>query len=282
MVELKNGKSSRESGFPKGAVDCHMHVFGPLEREQLTLFNRNADGSLEAYVKTREAAGLARHVLVQPSSYGSDNRLLLAALRHMGEANCRGVVCLSPAHTKADLLHMTALGVRGIRMNMVQGAIKGPGEILTEAQRVSDFGWHCEFNASPDSFASIAETLSLLPTPVVLEHLARLPLSSDFERLLGLVQRLLDGGNTWVKVTAALKGFVGAGWDGADLARVVGALAASHPERLVWGSDWPYVGAPVPHDMVTDCDFLFAGSGEPTLPSRALVCNARNLYGFDE
>src|SRR3546814_17807703 len=54
---------------------------------------------------------------VQPSAYGSDNRCMLDAMKHLGES-VRGVVVIDKATSPAELASMYASGVRGVRVNL--------------------------------------------------------------------------------------------------------------------------------------------------------------------
>src|SRR6202008_313837 len=52
--------------------------------------------------------------------------------------------------------------------------------------------------------------------------------------------RLLDGGNTWVKLSAPYESSrVGPPAYG-DIAPLVKALASRHTERCLWASNWPH------------------------------------------
>jgi 2-pyrone-4,6-dicarboxylate lactonase len=59
------------------------------------------------------------------------------------------------------------------------------------------------------------------------------------------------------------------------------ALVAANPDRLLWGSDWPYVrmGDPTP-DAGRLLDLFQAWVGDAELARRILVDNPAALYGF--
>ena len=71
---------------PAGIADCHVHVIAPPE--QFPLFagrsGTPAPASLEGWRATLEPLGVTRGVVVQPSFYGTDNRVMLAALQQGG------------------------------------------------------------------------------------------------------------------------------------------------------------------------------------------------------
>ena len=70
---------------PPGVTDTHFHIFGPEEKYPLVADRRFTppDASVESYLHLHRTLGLSRAVLVQPSSYGTDNRRQLDAAREM-------------------------------------------------------------------------------------------------------------------------------------------------------------------------------------------------------
>jgi predicted TIM-barrel fold metal-dependent hydrolase len=71
---------------PRGATDCHVHVFGDLQR-----FPMSADrtytpepASVQQLLALHESLHIERTVVVTPSVYGTDNRCTVVALRRLG------------------------------------------------------------------------------------------------------------------------------------------------------------------------------------------------------
>src|SRR5258708_3308366 len=106
--------------LPNKACDAHLHILGPaLEYPYIAeRVYTPPDCLLAHYEVVRASLGVKRCVLVQPSVYGSDNRVLLAALRELGD-RARGVVVLGGSETADELKLMHLLGVRGVRVNLV-------------------------------------------------------------------------------------------------------------------------------------------------------------------
>ena len=77
--------------LPPGAVDCHAHVFGPLDRFPLADNRLYTPPELpvERYLAMLDEIGMAHGVLVQPAAHGTDNGALLHALEH-ASARLRG------------------------------------------------------------------------------------------------------------------------------------------------------------------------------------------------
>ncbi len=58
-----------------------------------------------------------------------------------------------------------------------------------------------------------------------------------------------------------------------------GALAASHPEKLLWGSDWPHTE--LWSDMPDDADLIDGmqdAIGNPELARKIFIENAETLF----
>lgn len=79
-----------------------MHLFDndyPLA-EGAEIHHPNA--SIGAYRRLQNRLGLNRNVLVQPSSYGLDNRLLVSALAELGNSS-RGVAVIDDSVSPDEL-----------------------------------------------------------------------------------------------------------------------------------------------------------------------------------
>jgi D-galactarolactone isomerase len=93
------------------------------------------DASVADYLKVRARLGITRTVVVQPSTYGTDNRCTLAAIAALGDSAC-GIAVVDQSVTDAELDRLTKAGIRGIRFHMLPGGAL-PWDILeTMAARV--------------------------------------------------------------------------------------------------------------------------------------------------
>ena len=75
-----NGTEPARVKMPPNATDCHHHIYDhsfPWAPEA-TLKPGNA--TVAAYRRLQKRIGTTRNVIIQPSSYGVDNHLLLAAI----------------------------------------------------------------------------------------------------------------------------------------------------------------------------------------------------------
>jgi predicted TIM-barrel fold metal-dependent hydrolase len=269
---------------PPGACDCHAHVFGPQDRYPYVAGRTYTppDCPLPAYRRMLDTLGLARCVLVQPSVYGADNRLMMACLDELGAA-ARGVAVMSPRATDAELEALHARGVRGLRLNLIySGGGVGLGDAEALAARIAPLGWHLQFLVDVSATPDLRRRLARLPVPCVIDHMGHLPAAKGV-RDAGF-RDLLDAlaeGRTWVKLSGAYRMTALADPPYDDVRPMAEALIAANPDRLVWGSDWPHpaLHVPMPNDG-TLLDLLAAWAPDALLRRRILVDNPARLYGF--
>ncbi len=273
--------------LPAGACDCHAHICGPaadFAYDPARIYTP-PDALLPAYRGMLETLGLARAVLVQPSVYGTDNRVLLGALAEMGAA-ARGVAVVANDIEDTELDRLHDAGVRGVRLNLVD--IKDPGGPLpladarALAERIGRLGWHVEFLVHVDDVPDLDRQFADFPVDVVFGHLGyvrpgQTPNIDGFQALL----RLLEGGGAWVKLTGPYR-ITQEALPYGDTDPFARALFAAAPERLIWGSDWPHVmvKSAMPNDGAL-CDILRHWAGDEAALERVLVGNPETLYGFN-
>lgn len=277
-----SGGEMRRTIVPPGAADCHLHIFEAGYPVQVgpTISKFVDHATIDDYLKIRLRLGLSRSVLVQPSTYGADNAVLLAALKRLGDS-ARGVAVIVPGVSETALSDLAAQGIRGIRFNLVQSGTTDIGMVEQLAKTVAPLGWHCSFYVSPDMLVQSAALFKRLPTPIVLEHTASLYSVAPDHPAVATVLGLLDKGNTWIKLTSAIRNGDDREKQAEKFVRAV-QLLSKVPDRLVWGSDWPHVGsigANIPDDAF-NFDLLQAAIDGPENLHRILVGNPARLYGF--
>ncbi len=276
-IPFTAGTAAPRIPVPRGAVDCHHHVYdgaapvAPGGRP-------HADATLADHARVLARLGVDRHVLVQPSTYGLDNALHLAALRQAGPARARMVAVVAPDTPLAELRAMGAEGVVGARANLVQGIPLSVEDVAPLGRRLAEVGWHLQLYATPAIIAGLAPVLRALPCPVVFDHFAQFPLAGwEASPAWGVVMELMQAGRGWMKLSSpyaldqARPEAVG------DLAR---ALVKAVPERLVWGTNWPHPNATTIPDDAALLDRLAEWAPEEAVRHRILVDNAAALYGF--
>lgn len=264
-----------------GACDCHMHVYDARFPHIANAIYRPRDALVPDYLAVRARLGLERTVVVTPSAYGTDNRCTLDAVEQLGPS-ARAVAVVDASIKASDLLALDKGGVRGVRFNLVQAGANTSQMLVPIAARIADLDWHVQVHALLDQLVELEPILTRLATPVVLDHLARVPPQvAAQEKGLDVLSRMLSTGRTWVKLSAPyLESREGRPAYG-DCGPLVRTLVRAAPERLVWGSDWPHPSEQA--NLPDDLDLLQSLSGwipDSTVRHRILVSNPARLYGF--
>jgi predicted TIM-barrel fold metal-dependent hydrolase len=283
---------------PRGACDCHTHIFGPDDRFPFSAKRLYTPGpaSLADIKALHQALHVDRVVIVHPSPYGTDNSVTIDALKVLGD-RARGVAVIDETTPKAELEAMHAVGMRGVRVNLESYGESDPkiaGEKLQQAaQQVAPLGWHVQTYTNLGVLSAVYDTILQLPVTLVVDHFGRPDASRGVDQP-GLPQllELLRSGKVYVKVSAAyriskLPGFP-------DAAPIAKAMIAANPDRIVWGTDWPHPGAASgrlsrapsviepfrPEDDGAALNRLASWTRSEAELHKILVDNPARLYGF--
>ncbi|VCU71464.1 4-sulfomuconolactone hydrolase [Pigmentiphaga humi] len=270
--------------LPAGAVDSHIHLFGPSSQYAFHPDSRyvSEDALPETYIAMQEVLGLTRAVVVSGGGYGPDFRHLSAVLERFPE-RFRGVALLPETASAAEIRNLDRLGVRGARFHSPKHGGSIPELSKQTASKIADQGWHVQFYPYRGDLVEYADQLMDLPNVIVLDHFASVPAEEgvdhpSFQTLL----RMLDSGRVWVKLSGPMRCFQGDP-PYACVTPMAQALVRHAPERLVWGTDWPHVnmtGRVMPNDGDL-VDLLAEWVPDPETRHRILVANPCELYGFE-
>jgi len=265
---------------PPNACDTHMHIYNRRFPKAPTAKIEAPDASVADYLKMRARLGIERTVVVQPSTYGKDNRCTLEAMAAIGPS-ARGIAVVDETVSDAELDRLTRLGIRGIRLFMLAGAPL-PWEIVeTMASRVAPFGWHVQLQLDGRDLPAHEPMLNRLKTGLVIDHVGKFlePVTPDHPGFRTLM-RLVDKG-AWVKLSAPYEtSKVGPPYYD-DIGRLAKPLIKAAPERMLWATNWPHPtpGVPVPDDAWM-LDMLLDWAPDDATRNRILVDNPARLYRF--
>jgi predicted TIM-barrel fold metal-dependent hydrolase len=281
-VKWSAGSEAPKLKAPANATDCHHHIYDARYPVDPKATLRPADALVDDYRALQKRIGTTRNVLVQPSTYGTDNRCHLDALATFG-ATARMVAVVNDSVSTEELKRLHALGVRGIRFNLAQVGATTPEMIEPLSRRINDLGWHIQINAPAATIMEIMPILERVPSPIVFDHLAHIPQPDGVNHpLYGKVRALMDKGRTWVKLSGAYADTKVGAPTYADSSAVARAYAKAAPERCVWGSDWPHPTEhtkQLPDDAVL-FDLLSDWVPDESARHRVLVENPATLYDF--
>lgn len=269
---------------PDGAADCHHHIYDPRFPYNPKAVLTPPTATVSDYRALQKKLGTSRNVMVQSSTYGTDNRLLLDVLAQMGE-NCRAVCVVNASVGDGELKRLHDAGTRGVRIQFGLGNPVSAEEVLPLAKRIAKLGWHIQCNMPPEQLVQMESLLLGLPVPVIIDHLGRAVDTKGPQ--FNTVRKLLDSGHGWVKVSGAYLYGGGVAPDYAGASQAAVAYIKAAPERCVWGSDWPHPDAtkklnPVAMpDDINLLDLFARWVPDAKLRHRILVENPEVFYGFD-
>src|SRR5215471_18904253 len=132
-------KTSVDFEVPRGACDCHVHVFGdpktfPFAPDRVYT---PPGASVDDLRALQTALGFERVVIVTPSVYGLDNSCTLDAIRQLGN-RARGVAVIDASTPGNVLDELAAGGFKGARLNLETVGQADPGAVKRLIAGVAD------------------------------------------------------------------------------------------------------------------------------------------------
>jgi predicted TIM-barrel fold metal-dependent hydrolase len=231
--------------MPAGATDTHNHVMGPQAKYPYSP-NRPytpPEANVDDLRRVRAQIGVARNVIVTPTPYSFDNRSTVDAVVELGPT-ARGVVLLPPDVLDSELGRLEAAGIRGVRLNTQNPALR---ETLTAwAPKFRAINWHVQIVGQLPVIVSLGPQIATLGHPVVIDHFGGARgedgvENRDFQAFLDLVKT----GNVYVKLSAPYDRTREPGY--ANMTPFARALIAARADRVLWGTNWPH---PLPQQGV--------------------------------
>lgn len=174
QVKWSEGTEPPKLKAPANACDCHHHIYDARYPVDPNSAIRQGDALVSDYRALQRRIGTARQVIVQPSTYGIDNRITLDAVAAFG-AEARAVIVANDTVSATELRRMHERGARGIRFNFAPAGPTTPEMIEPLSRRVGDLGWHVEINAWAADLPNLLPMLGRAASPIVLDHLGHVP-----------------------------------------------------------------------------------------------------------
>src|SRR5262252_1637098 len=225
QVKWSEGAEPPKLKAPPNACDCHHHIYDSQYPVDPKAVLRPGDALVEDYRAFQKRIGTSRNVVVQPSTYGVDNRVTLDAVAAFGP-QARAVVVVNDTIPDAELKRMHEQGARGIRFNFAPAGATTPEMIEPLSKRVNELGWHIQINAPATKIIEII--LEKVPSPIVFDHLAHIPEPEGVNHpLFPQVQALIDRG----KLGSNCPALMPTPPTYADSTAVAQAYAKAAPER---------------------------------------------------
>ena len=267
--------------MPKGACDCHAHIFGDPAHYPYKAVRRYTPSAatVDDYRRMLKALGLDRAVIVQTGIFHG-NDVTYDVLNESG-GQWRGIALLDGSVTTQEIARLDDAGFRGVRLNPRNVKADDLKDMETIAQKIAPFGWHLQFHLDARNLTTLAPRLRMLPVDIVVDHLGHMPLDAGidhpgFQELLALLRE----GRAWVKLSSPNR-FGDPRPPYPLVTPYAHALIAAAPDRCVWASDWPHsrFAGFMPNDGDL-LDLLAVWAPDVALRKRILVDNPARLYGF--
>jgi len=266
---------------PRGACDTHMHFYDTKIPGAPGTF-LPGDFTVKDYRELQKRLGLERVIVVQPNAYADDNTVTLNAMKELGKS-AKGVAVVKPDVKEAELERLTKAGMCAVRIMTLHGGLLGFDKMDAVMARVHPFGWHANIQLDGRELPKYEAQIKRLPGKFVIDHTGKFlePVSTDHEAFKCL-QRLVDTGRCWVKLSAPYETSKTGAPNYEDVGRLAKALVKQAPERMLWASNWPHPSArkPAPPRDEDLLELLADWAPDAAVQKKILADNPAELYRF--
>ncbi len=234
-------------------VDAHAHIFlDDMPVSRAAWHKPEYAFTAEQYLQVLDAHGIHFGVIAGISIYGLYNDYMLEELRR--HRRLRGTVNVLPTTERYILERMKQDGVVGARLQLTRR--KELPDLGDEAhqlllRRLADLDMHVQVVVEGHLWPAVLPHLEASGVKIVIDHFGH-PTPNEGVKCAGFQRILLSArkGRTWVKLSGAYRlTWAKPGEPDRDArTRALASEAAralldnAGPERLLWGSDCPFVG----------------------------------------
>lgn len=234
-------------------VDTHAHIFTTDMQPIPTAWRvPNYSFTGEQYLATLDTHGIQYGVIAGISIYGTNNDYMIEQLRK--HKRLRGTATVSADIDRETLQRMRDDGVVGIRLQLARRKELPDffgSEYQTLFRHLADLDMHVQAVVEGARWPEILPALEKVGVKIVIDHFTH-PTPSDGVNCAGLqaVLKSVEKGRTWIKLSAGYR----LTWAPLDqnerdphsriFAKDIAQALLKHAgaERLVWGSDCPFIG----------------------------------------
>jgi len=277
---------SKMSIFQEPKIDCHNHIFDPasfpyqVDAPYKPSFHEIT--SADYFSAVMDAYGITNALIVGPNSgYGEDdNRALVDAVAR-DRQRFKGMAVVSSRVTDKELQALKEQGMVGVTFNIAfykEGHFAHAESLM---KRLYALGMFAQFQFEGDQLLKYAELLKQTPATVVIDHCGRPDVakglnSEAFKLLLELGRRT----NHYIKLSGMAK-FSQEPFPFEDTRPFVYALLQAFGEnRVIWGTDWPFLKASQRIDLGALLMLYAQWFPDPTVRAKLFRENAERLFGF--
>jgi len=270
-----------------GIIDCHAHLIDParfpLRGEKGYKPKSEETGTREEFCRQLDEHGVAHALLVQLSGYGTDNSILLEAMRAC-PGRFKAIAMVDPDISDTELDRLSQAGVVGVRFNLVsydaQQLLAPKAKDLLA--RIKERGWFAQVYGNNVHWAFAADILRGSGVRVLVDHFGVTGPEGIRNPGFTAVCDLARDGVATIKLSAPFRiSRRRPVYD--DLDPIVEHLLTTlGPDSLIWGSDWPF---PEVSPRLSYGDTLIPLERwlkSPEERDKVLWQNPARLFGFEE
>jgi len=279
---------------PPLTCDCHLHVFGDAVTYSYAADKRNTPPALPladymaGYHDVARRCGVERMVFTQPSTYGRDNSCMLDAIK-LCNGNARGIVDIDEDVPDAELARLSSAGVVGVRFNL--GPPNRPREAgllekhLARLQRLdarcAEIGWQIDILSPSWLIVDMIEVYRKFKSKFTLAHFGMFLACDGAQQpgLLKMTEFLRNGSDRChMKLTAPYRMASEPKFE--DSTVIAHALIDAAPDRVIWGSDYPYLSNAHRVDSIDLFNLVAQWMPDAATRQKILVDNPARLFEF--
>lgn len=273
------------SVFTERKIDCHNHIFDPQRFPyQPGLYHpQGAEiASADTFYQLMDSYGVSHALIVGPNSaYGeNDNRALLDAITR-SNGRCKGMAVVAMDTSLQQLQELAEQGIAGVTFNIAFYGVEHFRHSDALLDKLAQLDLIAQFQVVGDQLCGLEDRFLGSGARLLIDHCGRPVLeegvgSAGFQSVLSMA----ESNRAWIKVSGFDK-FSQQAWPFADVNPWVETIKqAFGDDRLIWGSDWPFLKPRQRLDYGTLLTLAERQFPDPELREKYFWKNAAELIGF--
>lgn len=229
-------------------IDCHHHVIDPVRFPYAPDTAYRPQGQevapVEVLLQLFDIFNVRHGVVVGTNSgYGTDNRIVLDAVRRSG-GRLKGVAVVPNGIGSDALAELMVQGIVGVAFNPSAWGLAFYQDAAALVARLVELDMFVQVQTEKDQLVDLMALIGPTKVKILIDHCARPVVAAGlgqagFRRALELGR----SGQACVKLSGYAK-FSETMYPHADAEPFIAALVEAFSlDRCMWGSDWPYLRA---------------------------------------
>jgi predicted TIM-barrel fold metal-dependent hydrolase len=269
-------------------IDSHNHIFDPHQfpYTQGTPYSPKGQEitTYDYFESVLNSYQVDSALIIGPNSaYGEDhNAALLDAIRR-SNGRCKGMAVVSSDITDQALIQLKQQGIVGIAHNFAYYGLDHYPDLEHQLERLAALDLIAQVQFTGDQVVALKQTLMTTKCTVVIDHCGRPDVTAGLDsKAFKALLSLANNENIAIKLSGFAK-FSKEAYPFNDVKPMVDAIVSAFGEdRILWGSDWPFLMAPYRMDYGTLLSLAEAWFPESEIRDKYLFANAARVFGFEQ